>query len=299
MNKNAEEKLLNIIGNDELVDQLKKSISLDKDIEISNFIFSSKKYDSFNRLAGNRDIDPKNVKKLTNSIKANGYKKSQPIILDEDFNIIDGQHRFRACQDLGLPVYFTIEKTDDSLKLTQDLNKDQKNWSIIDYVKSYSERKFEDYNRLLKLIQDENITTSSAIWLIKRSRNGNVQQQIRKGTFKCSEEDVLRARLVLNKIRELKESIPNNFPEEKKLRSVMLTDRIIVPLMCMMEEENYNHKRMLKQIKELYRSIDTRSMVTAGESLIAIYNLKLNKSSNKRLRPYSEISQNPRNKQEE
>lgn len=31
-----------------------------------------------------------------------------PIIVSEDFRIIDGQHRFEACKELGFPIYFLV-----------------------------------------------------------------------------------------------------------------------------------------------------------------------------------------------
>ena len=80
----------------------------------------------------------------------------------------------------------------------------------------------------------------------------------------------------------------NTLPEERALRRAILSDKVAVPLMVIMEEENYRHDRMLKQVKEYFRSIDKRNMSTAGESLVALYNHRL-RDPNSRLKTYSDM----------
>lgn len=288
-NTNVEDKLYEVLENGEILEQLKIALKEDKDVEISGLIFKSNKYGIFKRLSGNRELDNNNVKKLKESIQENGYKKSQPITIDEAWNILNGQHRRKVCEELGLPIFFTIEYTEnDSLKITQDFNQNQKNWALIDYIKSYADRGFEDYKKFIKLCQDENIQPSLAIWLLYSSRNGVIQNRIKNGELRCENRDIERAKKILNNIREIKECIPNTLPEERALRRAILSDKVAVPLMVIMEEENYRHDRMLKQVKEYFRSIDKRNMSTAGESLVALYNHRL-RDQNSRLRKYSDM----------
>ncbi len=50
---------------------------------------------------------------LKNSIKAEG--QHYPIIVNEDLEVLDGHHRFRACIDLGLEPDFEVRRFEDKL----------------------------------------------------------------------------------------------------------------------------------------------------------------------------------------
>lgn len=294
-NQSIEAKVLNILEENNLVAEIKKAIELDEEVKIAGIIFESKKYSKLNRLSGNRNIDVNNVKKIESSVVENGYKKSQPIIVDSDLSIIDGQHRLQVCKNMDIPVYFTVEgASDDSLKLTQDLNRNQKNWGLSDYIQSFADRGYKDYQNFIEFISREKINISLGIWFLYKSRNGETQSKIKEGRLKCAELEIYKIKSTLDKIRELKNAIPSNLKQEKELIKAMESDKIAVPLMVIMEESNYSQERMLKQISALYRSIDKRSMAVAGDSLVEMYNHKLGKNSPNRLRAYNEISQSLR-----
>lgn len=50
---------------------------------------------------------------LKKSIESEG--QHYPIIVNEDLEVLDGHHRFRACADLGLEPDFEVRKFDDKL----------------------------------------------------------------------------------------------------------------------------------------------------------------------------------------
>lgn len=281
--------VLNILEDKNILNQLRIALELDKDVQIVGLNFKTEAYDKFGKLQGNRVLCEANLKRLAKSIDENGFKSSQPITIDENKSLVNGQHRHKICETKKIPVVFNVEtSTQDSLKITQDFNKYQKNWSLLDFVNSYADRGFDDYIRLLDLVEAENITLSLAIWLLYRSRNGVVQSQIRNGELRCSDADIISIQRVLRHLVEIKECIPDNLPEEKKLRDAIFSDKLAVPLSVIMSESNYNHQRMLKQVRELYNSIDRRNMSSAGESFCSIYNYRL-KDSSGRLRLYAQM----------
>lgn len=107
-------------------------------------------YSLFKKLKGNRDIAPKRIQKIIESINSVGYITS-PIIVNEKYEIIDGQGRFEALKELGLPVEYVIHKgagIDECLSM----NIHQSNWTITDYVKSYAERGIKSYIYLKELM---------------------------------------------------------------------------------------------------------------------------------------------------
>lgn len=86
----------------------------------------------------NRKVQRKHVNDLIESIKAHGYLNHAPIVLNEDGEIIDGQHRYIACCELGItPPTITIRKDDPTLMV--DLNRSQKAWAIEDFINFFAE----------------------------------------------------------------------------------------------------------------------------------------------------------------
>lgn len=63
-------------------------------------------YKLFKKLDGNRDVKKTNA--LVKSIREFDLTMYSPIIVSVDFRIIDGQHRFAACRELGLPIYYIV-----------------------------------------------------------------------------------------------------------------------------------------------------------------------------------------------
>lgn len=56
------------------------------------------------------------VQRIAEDMKANGFDKSQPIILDENYAILDGNSRYMACQIAGITKVTVIIKKFESKK---------------------------------------------------------------------------------------------------------------------------------------------------------------------------------------
>jgi len=135
-------------------------------------------YSRFKFLKQNRDLKEKNVLKIINSIKEWGVIPGRPILVDENFFIVDGQHRFEAIKRLELPLEYEII-AGDIIGKTMALNSNQEQWRIIDYINSYSEQGIDCYRLFLKFKEKHNLSLEICISLtIKRSLTSN---DVRKG----------------------------------------------------------------------------------------------------------------------
>jgi len=122
----------------------------------------TKEYNKFKFLKENRVITPATVKKIEASIKEWGVIPGRPILIDNFFNIIDGQHRFTALRNLDLPISYEVI-TGDVIAKTMALNSSQSQWKVIDYIKSYSDQNIDCYRRLLKFEEKYQFGTSASI----------------------------------------------------------------------------------------------------------------------------------------
>lgn len=117
-------------------------------------IFTTTNYSMFGFIGGNRNVNQTNLKKITESISKKHIKTNAVIcILDESdtdqpLKIVDGQHRFEACEKLQIPVSYVI---DDSLNLDSILNDitlmntASKEWDVSDFMNSEAQKGNQNY----------------------------------------------------------------------------------------------------------------------------------------------------------
>ena len=105
------------------------------DDEVITTVKYTADYSKFIILEDNRDVDENAVNKLVVSIKKRG--QLQPIIVNDKYQVIDGQHRLDACKILGIPVAF-IKSTKATIKDVVLINNTQKSWRNQDYLKTFS-----------------------------------------------------------------------------------------------------------------------------------------------------------------
>lgn len=88
---------------------------------------NTKDYESFRYLLSNREVNKLHVGRLVKSIAKNNLLHLNPVIVNPNMEVIDGQHRIAAAELLGVPVYFQIDDN-VSKKDLSDLNSVKKNW---------------------------------------------------------------------------------------------------------------------------------------------------------------------------
>ncbi len=89
-----------------MLEQKYKVYDQGKDSKINSDVMKSSDYEKFSILEQNRVVNDKHVNELVVSIQNSG--QLTPIIINEKFEIIDGQHRFDACRILKIPVMYLI-----------------------------------------------------------------------------------------------------------------------------------------------------------------------------------------------
>jgi len=136
-----------------------------------NQVYSTTDYDLFKSLKGNRVVNKLHVRRLRESFKSM-YLLS-PIIVNESYEIIDGQHRFEAAKELGLAVNYIV-CTGYSLQEVQLLNTNMKNWKSEDYLNAYCDLGFPEYLKFRNFMQqfpEFGFASSEAILINSASGN--------------------------------------------------------------------------------------------------------------------------------
>lgn len=111
----------------------------------------TRNYSQFSRMPGNRPVSPKHVREIESAAEIIGML-AEEIIVNEKFEILDGQHRFEVLKKYGFPIRYAMFKGLGVGQCTE-LNINQRNWTLMDYVSSYAEAGNINYIRLNKLVQ--------------------------------------------------------------------------------------------------------------------------------------------------
>ncbi len=138
-------------------------------------------YDRFSPLLGNRELNRANIEKLKKSMKEN-YLLC-PIIVNRDWQIIDGQHRHQAVKELDYPLYYFMCKG-YGLKEVQRLNSNQRNWTNLDYLNSFCEMGHENYLEVRNFWRkNKHLTLTNCLTLLHPTQNSfNSQTKSINGT---------------------------------------------------------------------------------------------------------------------
>lgn len=107
-----------------------------------NQVYTTKDYTLFTSIDGNRTKSKLHLKRLKQSIKENYL--FTVIIVNEKYEIIDGQHRFDVIKELNLPLYYIICEG-YGLAEVHILNQISKTWTADDHLTGYCDLGYKDY----------------------------------------------------------------------------------------------------------------------------------------------------------
>lgn len=169
----------------------------------NSIIHNTKNYAKFNLLKNNRRVMQRQVENIKKSIEAFGYKEYRPVIVDEDFNIIDGQHRFKACQELKLPIYYSVETDHDAWDIIIALNANQKNWALNDYIHYHASNGKPFYIYIEQYMKKYGFTPTTATAILVTKQHNHTKMIREWYEFEIPEF----AEYIANKIHEMKEVV--------------------------------------------------------------------------------------------
>ena len=148
-------------------------------------IQSSTDYDCFQLYKSNRKIISSHVDKLASDPSFFNKFPTCPIIVDKEFNIVDGQHRFFAAKKIQSPIYYIMDfdATEDDVRKR---NTQMKSWKGIDYIHYFSECN-ESFRFLLEMKERHEVSLSflNAVLLkLANTRQLELNYQLKEGKLK-------------------------------------------------------------------------------------------------------------------
>lgn len=221
-------------------------------------------YTKFKLYGFNRIVTQGHIDKIKKSIRENGFIKSFPVLVDRNFNIIDGQHRFCACKQLNLPIYYEMIDTPKK-KLVVSLNTSHKNWNVADYVKFYSEcAKNENFIRLASVMKMMKLSASEAHLMRGGYIGRKFQSEVQNGTLIFTAQDVEKVSFNCIYIDRICKNLRFKY-----------SYRFARAVMALENYEGFSRERLLEQTEKYStRAYKCPTYIDYVNMLIDLYNYK-------------------------
>jgi len=244
MIKKSNEKLkmngsFSMLGISHNLKRMKKNGVVKKDINYSS------DYGMFKFLDQNRETMDRHIADLAASIKESG--QIHAIVVNDKFEIIDGQNRFKACKLLGIPVMYLQNKT-ASIKDVILMNNTQVGWKMKDYLRCFSNKKHDNYAEYVDVnnfMEEYKLNFSITLYLLSDARSDEYGRvAFKKGTFKV--KNMAKAKKMANVLVKIKAFAPD----------LVLIMRFCMAYFKLSELDRFDVDTSISQLKKYRRKID-------------------------------------------
>jgi len=162
---------------------------------MENVVQQTIDYDQFNFIENNREQSQGHIWALKEAFTTVGnLTRVQPILVNERFDIIDGQHRFTAARELGEPIFYTVVPG-LGINEARSMNILHRAWAVEDFARSYALGGNSNYQKYLQLKEDYGFNHSTLLNYIHNSDTKGIFAEFRVGDFVIPDESVVRQRL--------------------------------------------------------------------------------------------------------
>lgn len=246
-------------------------------MKVVNQVNQTNDYAMFKTLQGNRNVNKLHVERLKNSFK-DKYLLS-PILVNQNYEIIDGQHRYNAAKQLNLPINFIIVN-DYGLKEVQLLNTNMSNWKKEDYLQAFCDLGYPEYLKMRKFMREfpdfgimasEQILTNYVGGTNNRDATLEIDgEKVKTKTLKGFQEGDL---YIENEKQayENAEKIMMFKPFYKGFNRAVF----VATMISLFKHQSYNHSQMISKVASNPTSLVDCSNVTQYKILLEeIYNFR-------------------------
>jgi hypothetical protein len=240
-------------------------------------VYMTKDYESFNKVAGNRNLKKSHLFKLEKSMKENPL--ISPICCNEKFEIIDGQNRKEVCSKLDLPVYFYVIP-DYGIKEVQIFNTNISNWQKSDYLEMHCQAGLPEYLKFRNFMRKYPYFSIQTCMLLLTLNNAPGARTNKEAASETNKYGAWNAKLFENGELQIPdfalscaiaEKIKNFQPYTKEWNK----NRFIAAFMGVLTFDYYNHDEMIKKMENNHLTINIcPTTLKYREAIEEVYNYK-------------------------
>ena len=229
------------------------------------YVQRTKDYSQFKYMIGNRPINEGNVKSVIAQLSQ--WPQVAPVIVNEHFEIIDGQHRLQACARLNIPVEYIV-RPGFTIDHVISANASGKLWSRFDYIEKFASQGLKPYQDLLAWIEENKqsgIPKNMLIYLAQNDMSNREFYIYDDGKMREHSSGTKAKRLYrVGDQLQMGKWTPGSYDFARKMAAalesfvhagfVFSTQKMFVAaLMSSMKIDDFNAQRLLKQAQKYPR----------------------------------------------
>jgi|TARA_Y100000310_G_scaffold343440_1_gene451087 hypothetical protein len=206
-------------------------------------VFKTDNYDKFLLIESNRLIKPGKISRMKEVIERKDLTNENEIkvLVSEDGKtliVIEGQHRFITCMELGLPIYYRFSDMEiDDIGM---VNSVQDKWSLYDSLHHYCERGIQDYSILHGFKKQYQYPISTLINVLAGRNDKTMLEEFRRGEFKIT-QGLEIVHDLLGKIQQFKQYNDKIYRHRTFLRVYM----------DLMTHPEFEHEKMMQKVEQV------------------------------------------------
>ena len=213
-------------------------------------------YDKFQIIKGNRAIWQGHVNRIAEALALDSSTiEYNPILVNEKMEVIDGQHRLEAQKALGLPIYYIVAPN-IGLSTVQSLNSNNRNWTPIDYARSYVASGHKNYEVYLELKEKYKLNHNA---LLSFAALGGLNRKTLSTAFK-------KGKLKFTDINETKRLLDQIIDAGTIYARLLRSQSMERAFLYMALHPDYDHDRFLRKLELQSYTIPPVSTVPASLS---------------------------------
>jgi len=252
------------------------TMSQDSDISVpENVILQTTNYSMFKLDPLNRAIRQDKLDRLYDAVQAKNLLHLFPIVTTRALVVIDGQHRLKTAESLGVPIYYIVS-SQMKIEDAAFVNTNTDNWRSVDYLDHWCKVGLPDYiwfrdfweaNSFMSFSSVLNVLAYGGNSYDGAGRSANLTRLFTHGQFKVA--NIAFATKVARMARDFSQWI--RFWKESTF---------IRALTNLAANENYDHARMMMKMEylsvRLVKCADAKGYLQVIEE---IYNHKVSASN--------------------
>lgn len=241
--------------------------------DVVGMIYQTKNILQFNFFNANRSVNKNTVQ--YKEIKKSAQKLHEilvPIEVNEDYQIVDGQHRALVAYELGLPIKYWIRHRADENDIIS-INSTGKRWNTENFIEFYAKAGNLNYLKLNEQLKEYKGLSTTIIASVdqKATLAGPITSNVKNGEFNFQ----------LNNDTEYFLQTMNDFALKHRR---FLTGSIITAIFRLFWYKNFDLTRMLNKLEKMKKyELPAGDGLNTTKSLIDIYNGRLSFNSKKRI----------------
>jgi hypothetical protein len=209
-------------------------------------VYKTTDYSIFKYIDSNRVVNKHHVQELILSMERYpDLIPKNPILVNENMEIIDGQHRLQAASTLHSPIYFTIANN-TTVETAQLMNRLQRSWQLMDFARSYAKNndnpeRAKVYKSFIALSEEFGTPTTTLIQFCEQATRHNATAAFREGNLKLVDIDTTR--MWLGMAQEVEEKVDPLILRHSR-------SNFLGALFIIFRNSKYDHERMLRKLDE-------------------------------------------------